>query len=135
LNSSPKYRPSSFSILITFILLMIVGLSLLPLLNVQLTPSRSLPGLSVYYSWPDASARVIDDFGPIVIPHKGLAIVLNPLNYLIYQRTIRELEKQKLEEKSVQFYLNDYATTIYTFRHNYYFMMGDNRHNSADSRY
>jgi hypothetical protein len=39
---------------------MIVGVSLLPLLNVQLTPSRSLPGLSVYYSWPDASARVIE---------------------------------------------------------------------------
>ena len=39
---------------------MIVGASLLPLLNVQLTPSRSLPGLSISYSWPDASARVIE---------------------------------------------------------------------------
>ncbi|NEW84354.1 MAG: efflux RND transporter permease subunit [Mariniphaga sp.] len=55
-----RYQPSSFSILIVFILLMIVGISLLPLLNVQLTPSRSLPGLSVSYSWPDASARVIE---------------------------------------------------------------------------
>jgi multidrug efflux pump subunit AcrB len=60
MNSSTKYRPSSFSILIIFVLLMIVGISLLPLLNVQLTPSRSLPGLSVNYSWPDASARVIE---------------------------------------------------------------------------
>jgi multidrug efflux pump subunit AcrB len=51
---------SSFSILIIFILLMIVGASLLPLLNVQLTPSRSLPGMSVSYRWPDASARVIE---------------------------------------------------------------------------
>lgn len=55
-----KYRFSSFSILAIFILLMIVGASLLPLLNVQLTPSRSLPGMSVSYSWPDASARVIE---------------------------------------------------------------------------
>lgn len=55
-----KYRLSSFSILIIFVLLMIVGTSVLPLLNVQLTPSRSLPGLSVSYSWPDASARVIE---------------------------------------------------------------------------
>lgn len=55
-----KYGPSSFSILIFFLLLMIVGLSLLPLLNVQLTPSRSLPRLSVNYRWPDASARVIE---------------------------------------------------------------------------
>lgn len=55
-----KYRLPSFSVLIIFILLMIVGVSLLPLLNVQLTPSRSLPGLSVSYQWPDASARVIE---------------------------------------------------------------------------
>ncbi len=55
-----KYRFSSFSVLAIFILLMIVGISLLPLLNVQLTPSRSLPGMSVSYSWPDASARVIE---------------------------------------------------------------------------
>ena len=55
-----KYKFPSFSVLIIFILLMIVGISLLPLLNVQLTPSRSLPGLSVSYSWPDASARVIE---------------------------------------------------------------------------
>ncbi len=55
-----KYLPSSFSILIIFLLLMIVGISLLPLLNVQLTLSRSLPGLSVNNYWPDASARVIE---------------------------------------------------------------------------
>jgi multidrug efflux pump subunit AcrB len=55
-----KYGFSSFSVLIIFLLLMIIGLSLLPLLNVQLTPSRSLPNLSVSYSWPDASARVIE---------------------------------------------------------------------------
>ncbi len=60
MNTSYQYQLSSFSILIIFILLMIVGTSLLPLLNVQLTPSRSLPGLSVSYSWPDASARVIE---------------------------------------------------------------------------
>jgi len=60
LNSSPKYQPSSFSILIIFVLLMIVGVSVLPLLNVQLTPSRMLPGLTVSYRWPDASAWVIE---------------------------------------------------------------------------
>ena len=55
-----QYRPSSFSILIIFVLLMIVGISVLPLLNVQLAPSRSLPGLSASYRWADASARVIE---------------------------------------------------------------------------
>ncbi|HEY3373047.1 MAG TPA: efflux RND transporter permease subunit [Prolixibacteraceae bacterium] len=60
MNFSEKYHPSSFSILIIFLLLMILGVSVLPLLNVQLMPSRSLPGLSVSYRWPDASARVIE---------------------------------------------------------------------------
>jgi len=60
LNPTPKYHFSSFSVLIIFVLLMIVGISVLPLLNVQLTPSRSLPGLSVSYRWADASARVIE---------------------------------------------------------------------------
>jgi multidrug efflux pump subunit AcrB len=60
LTLSSKYQLSSFSILIIFILLMIVGASLLLLLNVHLTPSRSLPGLSVKYLWPDALARVIE---------------------------------------------------------------------------
>jgi len=59
-NTKPKYRPSSFSVLAIFILLMIVGASLLPLLNVQLTPSRSLPRLTVSYYWSNASARVVE---------------------------------------------------------------------------
>lgn len=60
MNAKFQYRPSSFSILATFISLVIVGASLLPLLNVQLTPSRSLPRLTVSYYWADASARVIE---------------------------------------------------------------------------
>ena len=56
----PKSQQSSFSILIIFVLLMIVWVSLLPLLNVQLIPSRTLPGLLVSYRWADASARVIE---------------------------------------------------------------------------
>lgn len=55
-----QFQPSSFSILIIFVLLIIIGASLLPLLNVQLNPSRSLSKLSVRYSWADASARVIE---------------------------------------------------------------------------
>ena len=60
MNKLNKWIISSFSILIIFILLMIIGACLLPLLNVQLNPSRSLPQLSVGYSWPNASARVIE---------------------------------------------------------------------------
>lgn len=60
MKTTLKYQPSSFSILIVFVLMIIVGACLLPLMNVQLNPSRSLPRLSVSYSWPDASARVIE---------------------------------------------------------------------------
>lgn len=55
-----KFRFSSFSVLSIFILLMIVGGCLMPLLNIQLTPSRTLPGLTVSYIWPNASARVVE---------------------------------------------------------------------------
>jgi signal peptidase I len=80
-------------------------------------------------------AWTIDDFGPLLIPYKGLTIELTPRNYLIYQRTICELEKNKLEKKEELFFMNGVTTKSYTFRHNYYFMMGDNRPNSNDSRY
>ncbi|MGV8096449.1 MAG: efflux RND transporter permease subunit [Mangrovibacterium sp.] len=50
----------SFSVIMVFVLLVITGAGLMPLLNVQFSPSRSLPRLSVSYSWPDASARVIE---------------------------------------------------------------------------
>lgn len=60
MNSINKYQLSSFSILAIFILLMIVGTSVLPLLRIQLTPSRSLPRLTVSYSWSYASARVVE---------------------------------------------------------------------------
>ena len=55
-----KYHLSSFSQIIIFVLMIIMGVAMLPLLNVQLNPSRTLPRLSVSYSWPDASARVIE---------------------------------------------------------------------------
>ncbi len=80
-------------------------------------------------------AWTIDHYGPVVIPQKGMTIKLTPINYLVYRQTINRLEEIKLEEKDGIFYLNNEAATTYTFRRNYYFMMGDNRHNSNDSRY
>ena len=77
----------------------------------------------------------IDNYGPLVIPRKGMTIKLTLINYLVYQQTINQLEKAKIIEKNGVFYLNDQPTSFYTFKKNYYFMMGDNRHNSNDSRY
>ena len=53
----------------------------------------------------------------------------------IYERCIRAYEGNKLEVKNGKIYINDKQTDRYTFKMDYYWMMGDNRHNSADSRY
>ena len=76
-----------------------------------------------------------DNYGPIWIPKKGSRLVLNSYNLPIYERIIRVYEHNKLEVKNGEFYLNDKLTKTYTFKMDYYWMMGDNRHKSADSRY
>lgn len=84
---------------------------------------------SKIFSW------TFKNYGPVVIPRKGMTINLTNQNYLIYQRTINRLEKKKIREKDGLFYLNEEPVTTYTFRHNYYFMMGDYRSGSEDSRF
>ncbi len=76
-----------------------------------------------------------DNFGPLWIPKKGASLTLTPENYSLYERAIRVYEHNKLEWKDGQFYINDVATNQYTFHMNYYWMMGDNRHASQDSRF
>lgn len=76
-----------------------------------------------------------DNFGPIWIPKKGATLQLNAQTYPIYQRAIRDYEHNKLEMRDGKIYLNDEPATQYTFKMDYYWMMGDNRHMSQDSRY
>lgn len=75
-----------------------------------------------------------DNFGPLYVPKAGVTIELNKKNVILYNRAIINYEGNTLEEKDGKFYLNNQEATSYTFKLNYYFMMGDNRHNSADSR-
>ena len=76
-----------------------------------------------------------DNYGPIWIPAKGETIDLTLKNLPIYERPIRTYEGNKLEVKDGKIYINDKETTKYTFKMDYYWMQGDNRHNSLDSRY
>lgn len=75
-----------------------------------------------------------DNYGPIWIPRKGATIELNEWNLAMYHRCIRNYENNSLETRDGKVYVNGKEETSYTFRYDYYFMMGDNRHNSADSR-
>ena len=76
-----------------------------------------------------------DNYGPILIPSKGMTIDLNLENICIYERPIRTYEGNQLDIKDDGIYINGKKATSYTFKMDYYWMMGDNRHNSADSRY
>ncbi|MBN1253406.1 MAG: S26 family signal peptidase [Bacteroidales bacterium] len=75
-----------------------------------------------------------DNFGPLVIPKKGMTIDLNEGNIILYRRVIDVYDENNYEEKNGKVYIDGKEITKYTFKQNYYWMMGDNRHNSADSR-
>jgi len=89
------------------------------------------------YLFPyDASnGWTVDDYGPMWIPKKGATIELNAENISRYSRCVVTYEGNKFEEKDGKYYINGQPATSYTFKMNYYWMMGDNRHNSLDSRY
>ncbi len=76
-----------------------------------------------------------DQFGPLWIPAKGATVELTQENLPFYIRIISLYEANDLEVKGDTILINGEVATSYTFKMNYYWMMGDNRHNSADSRY
>lgn len=84
---------------------------------------------------PDLYPWNVDNFGPIVIPQEGVTVQLTPENLPLYDRVIHAYELHDLEVRDNVIYIDGQASDHYTFEMNYYWMMGDNRHNSADSRY
>jgi signal peptidase I len=81
------------------------------------------------YKWNE------DQFGPLWIPKKGVTIPINTSNICFYDRVISAYEGNKMEIKGNEIFINGQVAKTYTFKMDYYFMMGDNRHNSADSRF
>jgi len=99
-------------------------------LNEQYFPYKQLfPYYEANTSW------TVDNYGPIMVPKKGSTIQLNPDNLVRYQRCIETYEGNKFEVRGSQYFINDQPATTYTFKMDYFWMMGDNRHSSLDSRY
>jgi len=77
----------------------------------------------------------VDNFGPIIVPKKGSTVILSLDNICLYSRIIKVFEKNDLQIRDEKIFINGKVSNSYTFKMNYFWMMGDNRHNSADSRY
>ncbi len=77
----------------------------------------------------------VDNFGPLYIPKAGDELEMSMATLPLYRRIIEVYEGNKLEVQEDQIFINGQRASSYKFKQNYYWMMGDNRHNSADSRY
>ena len=85
--------------------------------------------------FPQTKDWNVDNFGPIYIPKTGKSVAINLETLPFYSRIITEYEGNKLEIKGSDIYINDQKATSYQFKQDYFWMMGDNRHNSEDSRF
>lgn len=81
------------------------------------------------FSWTE------DNFGPLIVPKQNETITLSTDNLPLYKRIISVYEKNSLRVDNDSIYINDKFSDTYTFKMDYYFMLGDNRHNSNDSRF
>jgi signal peptidase I len=98
--------------------------------NDQTGTSQGIYPGSADFKW------TIDNFGPIYVPQKGKTISITPQNLTLYQKVFLEYEdNEDAKIENNQLFIDGKAVTEYTFKQNYYWMMGDNRHNSEDSRF
>ena len=115
-------------------------------IKILLNAEPYVSAIDVYVAQPQNSTGVYpvdfktpwtkDNYGPLLIPRRGLKIVLNPTAVALYHRCIRNYEGHRLEVQPDGTVLIDgKPSTTYTFQQDYYFMLGDNRDMSADSRY
>ena len=98
-------------------------------INSVKVPNESFFPNKIPYDWNE------DNFGPLLIPKKGMTVALNRANVPLYKKIIQEYERNKLEFTPTEIKINGKVANQYTFKKDYYWMMGDNRHKSEDSRF
>ncbi len=97
--------------------------------NTQKTYNTNLFPNDIRYNWNE------DNFGPIDIPSAGSTVTITTENLPLYKKIIRDYEKNSVEITNGTVIINGTPTDTYTFQQDYYWMMGDNRHRSEDSRF
>jgi len=104
---------------------------------VQYQDTTSENSLSIYPNSADYpfNSWSSDRFGPLTIPAEGMTIEMSHDAFVRYGRVIGAYEGNSIAEKDGKIFINGQEASTYTFKQNYYFMMGDNRHHSADSRF
>ena len=102
----------------------------------MITPELNTSGFGNTFPYDTAQFKWSEDnFGSLWIPKKGSTIQLNARNITLYKRAIQVYEQNAFEQRDGKVFINGTEATAYTFKMNYYWMMGDNRHNSQDSRF
>ena len=108
--------------------------SLSPAVKVTNYPQEARPQMMFPNDPVNFPSWTVDDYGPIWIPKAGVTVPINLENIALYKRIIGVYEGNSLETKNGVIHINGKEAKEYTFKQDYYWAMGDNRHNSEDSR-
>lgn len=98
------------------------------------SPVDNSEAVQAFPFYGDGTVWNYDNFGPMTVPHKGWTVTLDQHTLPLYFRAIMVYEGNTIEQRQDGFYINGEKADSYTFQMDYYWMMGDNRHNSLDSR-